>query len=202
VVVSRKPEGDARTRHRVLVVDDYPETAEVVCTLFELLGHETRCAYSGRSALAEAHAFEPDVVILDIGLSDLSGYEVAKQLRAHHTSKLDIIALTGWNGAERRRLALEAGCDQFVVKPCDAATLREILSAIDRRRAAVEPEPGPTQKSVPTPACTISGLTHTFIFAVPTSTVSNSGSSGVRTWMWWTSPRAIIRAMNLTSSRA
>jgi len=118
-------------RHRVLVVDDYPDSAEVVRTLIELLGHEARIASSGRAALAEAYGFDPTIVILDLGLPDINGCEVARALRARRGGQhLHIAALSGWGHHDRRQAALSAGCDQYVVKPANATKIRTILSAV------------------------------------------------------------------------
>ncbi|MGH9887669.1 MAG: response regulator transcription factor, partial [bacterium] len=68
-------------KHRVLIVDDYPDAAEAASILLELLGHECRFVTCGEDALREAAVFEPDVAIVDIGLPDVSGFEVARLLR-------------------------------------------------------------------------------------------------------------------------
>jgi DNA-binding response OmpR family regulator len=118
-------------RHRVLVVDDYPDSAEVVRTLIELLGHEARVAGSGRAALAEAYGFDPTIVILDLGLPDINGCDVARELRSRRGGeRLHIAALSGWGQPEKRRAALSAGCDQFVVKPANGTKIRSILQAV------------------------------------------------------------------------
>ena len=118
-------------RHRVLVVDDYPDTADVVRTLVELLGHDARIASSGRAALAMAYEFDPTVIILDIGLSDMNGCEVARTLRARRGGdRLVIAALSGWSEPERRRAAIAAGCDQYIVKPANRAKVRAILDTV------------------------------------------------------------------------
>lgn len=115
---------------RVLVVDDYPDSAEVVRTLVEILGHEARIASSGRAALAEAYAFDPTVVILDLGLPDINGCDVARELRARRGGQhLHIAALSGWSHQEKRKAALSAGCDQYVLKPANAMKIRTILNA-------------------------------------------------------------------------
>jgi CheY-like chemotaxis protein len=120
-----------RARHRVLVVDDYPDSADVVRTLIELLGHEARIASSGRAALAEAYGFDPTIVILDIGLPDINGCDVARELRARRGGQhLHIAALTGWGQQDKRQAALSAGCDQFVLKPASAAKIGTILKAV------------------------------------------------------------------------
>lgn len=120
-------------KHRVLIVDDYPDTAEAVRSLVEMLGHEVRIATSGRAGLAEAYGFSPSVVILDLDLPDISGYDVAKELRARRGGKnLYIAALSGWDQANKRKMALAAGCDQYVLKPANAAKIRAILQGLER----------------------------------------------------------------------
>jgi DNA-binding response OmpR family regulator len=118
-------------RHRVLVVDDYPDSAEVVRTLIEIFGHEARIASSGRAALAEAYGFDPTIVILDLGLPDISGCEVARELRARRGgSRVHIAALSGWGQHDKRQAALSAGCDQYVLKPANGVKIRSILQAV------------------------------------------------------------------------
>jgi CheY-like chemotaxis protein len=119
---------------RVLVVDDYPDSAEIASMLLTLYGHECRTAVNGLDALAQAAEFQPDIVILDIGLPDISGYEVARTLRARAGSRpLYLAAVTGWGQPEDRVRAFAAGFDQHVLKPADAAKIRGILQlAADR----------------------------------------------------------------------
>jgi CheY-like chemotaxis protein len=118
---------------RVLVVDDYPETSEVICALFQTLGHETRAAGTGRHALAEALAFDPHLALLDIRLPDLSGFELARALRAQPGGhRRHLVALTGWASNDCRRRALEAGCNDFVVKPATATRLRALVATLQR----------------------------------------------------------------------
>jgi DNA-binding response OmpR family regulator len=124
----------AKYRHRVLIVDDYPDAAEATCMLFTRLGHLCRCAISGEHALDEAKVFLPDIVILDIGLPDLSGYEVARALRQRHGPAVYLAALTGWGQPEDRRRAIDAGFDQHIVKPATAQVLCELIAAAERRR--------------------------------------------------------------------
>lgn len=124
----------AKYRHRVLIVDDYPDAAEATCMLFTRLGHLCRCAISGEHALDEAKVFLPDIVILDIGLPDLSGYDVARTLRQRHGAGIYLAALTGWGQPEDRRRAIEAGFDQHIVKPATAQVLCELIAAAERRR--------------------------------------------------------------------
>lgn len=120
------------SKHRVLVVDDYPDAAEISCTLIEMMGHECRTAVSGAQALDEARSFQPDIAILDIGLPDLSGYELARALRSDAAGRpLYLAAMTGWGQPEDRARAFAAGFDTHVLKPADAQKLREILKAAD-----------------------------------------------------------------------
>jgi CheY-like chemotaxis protein len=113
---------------RVLVVDDYPDSANSISTLLTLFGYDCRTASSGKDALALADAFDPDIVLIDIGLPDISGYEVARALRARPCKHpLYLAAITGWGQPEDRVRALAAGFDQHVLKPADAGKLKTIL---------------------------------------------------------------------------
>jgi CheY-like chemotaxis protein len=116
------------TRTRVLVVDDYPETADLFAVLVEKLGCECRTAGTGRHALATVLEFDPHVVLLDLGLPDLSGFEVAQMLRTQSRgADRKIIALTGWATGGVRQRAADAGCDAFLVKPVSESKLRGVL---------------------------------------------------------------------------
>jgi CheY-like chemotaxis protein len=123
-------------KHRVLVVDDYPDAAEVACTLLEILGHDARHATSGSAAIEEAARFDPTIVILDIGLPDVSGYEVARTLRARARGRsLHLTAVTGWGQPADRVRAFAAGFDNFVLKPTDGAKLQQIVQLAERAMA-------------------------------------------------------------------
>jgi CheY-like chemotaxis protein len=115
--------------HRILVVDDNADAAISLAMLLELEGHETRVAHSGADALAVMAEFSPNYVFLDIGLPDLSGYEVARRVRAMTGLKTvaRLIALTGWGSDEDRRQAAAAGFDAHLVKPVDPAQLTAAL---------------------------------------------------------------------------
>jgi two-component system CheB/CheR fusion protein len=120
-------------KHRVLVVDDYPDSAETTCTLLAMLGHDCRFAVCGKDALVEAAQFEPDVAILDIGLPDVSGFELARELRKQLAGRpLYLAAVTGWGQPEDRARAFAAGFDQHFLKPADRATLSAIMALADR----------------------------------------------------------------------
>jgi CheY-like chemotaxis protein/two-component sensor histidine kinase len=122
---------------RVLVVDDNVDAAESLAMLLRLRGHEARAVHSGSEALAAAAADLPDVLVLDIGLPDMDGYTIARQVRSHPTigNSVVIAALTGWSSDEDRRKAEAAGFDRHLVKPIDIATLADVLQLAARRRA-------------------------------------------------------------------
>jgi PAS domain S-box-containing protein len=116
---------------RVLVVDDNEDAAEMCATLLELAGHDVRRAYNGRSALALATAFRPRVVLLDIGLPDIDGYEVARLLRrAPWAAGISLIAVSGWGQERDKQHALEAGFDHHLTKPIDLQALACVLQPI------------------------------------------------------------------------
>lgn len=117
-------------QQRVLVIDDHPEIAHIACVLLSVLGYDCRTALSGRAGLDEAARFEPDIVILDLSLPDLSGFDVARELRARAAGRpMHIAALTGWNHREERQRALAGGFDQYVVKPIDYERLQALVAA-------------------------------------------------------------------------
>ncbi len=115
---SVRPKDDARARRRILVVDDNEDAAAGLSLLLELDGHDVRAAHDGAAALRVSEEFAPDIVILDIGLPGMDGYEVARRLRARPDgSHTTIIALTGYGLEEDRRRSFAAGFDHHVVKP-------------------------------------------------------------------------------------
>jgi CheY-like chemotaxis protein len=120
--------------HCVLVVDDFPDAAEIACTLLTMYGHECHAACCGKAALELAHAHPFDIAIVDIGLPDLSGYEVARALRADFGAAMYLAAITGWGQVEDRVKALAAGFDQHVLKPIDSSRLRGIISCAEAAR--------------------------------------------------------------------
>lgn len=117
-------------RSRVLVIEDNRDAAESLRVLLEILGHEVRVAFTGREGVELALGWAPDVVLSDIGLPELDGYEVARRLRreARFKDKL-FVALTGYNSEDDRRLSREAGFDYHLVKPADVRELQRVLTA-------------------------------------------------------------------------
>jgi len=131
-VAPPRPSAAAR-KHHVLIVDDNRDAASSLALLLELDGHRTIVAHDGPAALEAAEAHRPDVVLLDIGLPGMSGYEVGRRIRHQPWGRtLTIIALTGWGQAEDRRRSHEAGFDAHLVKPVDPPTL---ISLLDEPRA-------------------------------------------------------------------
>ena len=101
------------------------------CGVLELDGHVTRAVYSARDVLDQAVAFAPDIILLDIGLPEMDGYEVARRVRAlKRLDHVKLVALTGYGQSEDLRRALEAGFDEHLVKPVDFDTLSRCLSGL------------------------------------------------------------------------
>jgi PAS domain S-box-containing protein len=120
---------------RVLVVDDNEDAAETMAILFQFWGHEVRTAYDGPSALSLAAEYRPEIVLLDIGLPGISGYEVAQQLRKMPgLETVTIVAVTGYGQEEDRRRALEAGFNSYLVKPVEPAELQSLIASVPAPR--------------------------------------------------------------------
>jgi len=114
---------------RVLVVDDNEDAANTLAMILKMEGHVVDTAYSGAQALERVDEFQPAVVLLDIGLPGLDGYEVAERIRAKHGKQgLQLIAITGYGQEADRARAREAGFMHHLVKPVDFADLRRVLS--------------------------------------------------------------------------
>jgi signal transduction histidine kinase/CheY-like chemotaxis protein len=121
---------------RVLVVDDNVDAAQSLAVLLNLWGHEVCTAHDGAAALEAAQAWQPEVVLLDIGLPGMDGYEVARRLRAAQgPARPLLVALTGYAQEEDRRRSREAGFDRHLVKPADPETLEVLLAQSEWRGA-------------------------------------------------------------------
>jgi len=113
---------------KILVVDDNVELAQIVGWMLEEVGHEYHLVHDGREALAEAHAFRPDVVLLDIGLPYVDGYEVCRAFRADKAFQdVPIIAQTGWGQSKDKELAAAAGFNQHLTKPVNLDELSKVI---------------------------------------------------------------------------
>ena len=116
---------------RLLIVDDMQDTADSLAYLMRLKGHEVRTAYDGVAAIAAAAEFRPEIVLLDIGMPKLDGYETCRQIRRQPWGKdMFLVALTGWGQDGDRRRADEAGFDRHLVKPVDPGALMTLLAAL------------------------------------------------------------------------
>lgn len=123
--------GGGVSGRRILVVDDLRDSADSLATLLAMLGNETFVAYEGEDAIALAEKRRPDVVLLDIGMPRMDGYEVCRRLRARPWSEgMVIVALTGWGQQDDRRRSSEAGFDHHLVKPVEIAALNDVLSGL------------------------------------------------------------------------
>lgn len=113
---------------RVLIVDDYRSAADTLALLVKVWGHDVRCAYGGTSAMALAAEFQPNVMLLDISMPNMSGLELAAQVRRQpRLSECFMIAVTGHTDALHRLQSEEAGIDLFLIKPVDASNLQTLL---------------------------------------------------------------------------
>jgi two-component system CheB/CheR fusion protein len=122
---------------RILLVDDNRLAAMSLSLLLRTGQHEVRLAHDGEEAVRAAAEFRPEVVVLDIGLPKLNGYDAARKIRQETWGRnMVLIALTGWGQDEDKRRAREAGFDHHLVKPVDAATLTQLLDSLDQARTA------------------------------------------------------------------
>ena len=130
------PAAKAKAR-RVLVVDDNQDAADRLAMLLGVRGEEVRIAYDGAQALEVERDFKPDVVLLDIGLPAVSGYDVAERIRGKRGDKVLIVAITGWGQEKDLRRAEDAGIDHHFTKPVDFEALVALIErAAPSRRTA------------------------------------------------------------------
>ena len=127
----------ARRNLRVLIVEDNLDAAEMLEMAVSVLGHVTRVAHDGASAITIATEFAPDVIFLDIGLPVMNGYTVVRTLREQPAfANVHIAAVTGWGQEEDRRKAREAGFDSHFTKPLSPPMLQDVLAAIAHRMSS------------------------------------------------------------------
>jgi two-component system, chemotaxis family, CheB/CheR fusion protein len=120
---------------RILVVEDDPESLQMMGALLSLWGHEPTLAEAGPAALAALRQEMPDVILLDLGLPGMDGFEVARTVRRMPGggASVLIVAVTAFRGEEHQRQAREAGFDKYLMKPVDIDTLRQILAKAQPR---------------------------------------------------------------------
>jgi PAS domain S-box-containing protein len=126
--------GSGGSALRVLVVDDNKDSAQSLGMLLEATGHDVQLAYDGPTALQATLDYRPNVVLLDIGLPDLDGYEVARRIREQPPLKtIVLVAMTGYGSASDRRRSEEAGFNHHLVKPADFLRVKEILASVSEK---------------------------------------------------------------------
>src|SRR5262249_51194258 len=128
------PHIESSLARRILIVDDYPLVAESLMRVLALAGHQVRIAYDASAALEVISAFEPEIIVLDIGLPGMNGYDLAKHIREQKASNfVTLIAATGYGQNEDRHKALEAGFDHHMTKPVDCAALLQLIESTQRK---------------------------------------------------------------------
>ena len=134
----------ATTPLRILIVDDNRDAVDMLSMLLTSSGHKTFAVHDGLAAVKAATTLDPDVVLLDIGLPGLNGYEAARRIREQHSQKGRplLVALTGWGQVEDRRRSEEAGFDAHMVKPVDNVVLGKLLAAFGADRDSLRNRPG------------------------------------------------------------
>ena len=127
-VAAENPRGPSR---RVLVVDDNRDAAASLAMILKMMGHEVRSANDGEAAVALAAEYRPRLVLMDLGMPKVDGYEAARRMRAQSWgAELFLVALTGWGTEEDRRRTQDAGFDSHLVKPIDMGILRKVIAEL------------------------------------------------------------------------
>jgi CheY-like chemotaxis protein len=122
----------------VLVVDDLRDAADSLAALLRVLGHEVHVAYDGEQGVTAARRLKPDVVLLDLGMPKLNGYEACHRIRNEFGNEIFLVALTGWGQGDDRKRSATAGFDRHLVKPAEPAALSAMLDSLpDSQRGAV-----------------------------------------------------------------
>ncbi len=118
----------ASSRRKVLVVDDNLDAARTLALMVKMFDNEVRIAHDGEEAMLIAAAFLPEVILMDIGMPKVNGYDAARSMRQQKWGQnITLVALTGWGQEEDKKRAMEAGFDHHLVKPADPAELRRLL---------------------------------------------------------------------------
>lgn len=124
-----EPHMPPKARLKILVVDDNPDAALSMAMMLSMMGHDTRTAHDGEAAVTTAEEFRPQVVLLDIGLPKLNGYEVAQRIRQQEWgTAMFLVAITGWGQDEDRRRSEDVGMNLHMVKPVEPDALDRVLA--------------------------------------------------------------------------
>ena len=127
-------------RHRILLADDNPDTAETLAIMLGVMGHDVRVTHSAPEAIDAAAQFLPGIILLDIGMPRMNGYEACEKIRAQPGGRdAFIVALTGRGQEEDRERARAAGFDRHLVKPVEPLTLQEMIRGLARREGGARP---------------------------------------------------------------
>ncbi|MET0988407.1 MAG: response regulator [Steroidobacteraceae bacterium] len=118
---------------RVLVVDDNHDAADSTAMLLELAGYETRAVYSGVEVLSSLETYAPDILVLDIGLPDLTGFELARQVKEAGSAAC-LIALSGFTQQQYQQQATAAGFDAYLLKPVEPEALEKVIAGLMQKR--------------------------------------------------------------------
>ena len=118
----------------MLVADDLVDNVDTLASLLRIMGHEVRAAADGQEAVATARVFRPEVVLLDIGMPKLNGYEACRRIRADAMgNKMFIVALTAWSEPADRARSRDAGFDLHLAKPLDPTELQALFASLPVR---------------------------------------------------------------------
>jgi CheY-like chemotaxis protein len=129
VVPDRRDE--ARTKRRILVVDDNVDAAQSLAMMLEIAGHATHLAFDGAEAVDVAGAVRPEVILMDIGMPRLNGYDACRRIRSEPWGGgILMVALTGWGQTDDQLRSEEAGFDHHLVKPVEPAALEALLARL------------------------------------------------------------------------
>jgi two-component system CheB/CheR fusion protein len=129
------PQAEAPAEHgaRILIIDDNKDLARSLARLLRHVGHEVEMAYDGPEGIEAALAYDPDVLLVDIGLPNLDGYEVARRLRREENSRRSLmIAISGYGQEEDMRRSREAGIDHYLIKPVNIETIAGLIAQTSR----------------------------------------------------------------------
>ena len=124
-----KPPMTVPEKRRILVVDDNHDSADSLAALLSLGGHETHTANDGEHAISEAAKLRPDVILLDIGMPGMDGYQTCRKIRSALGQEVVIVAVTGWGQEQDKDEAYRAGFNAHLTKPADPAALEHLLAA-------------------------------------------------------------------------
>jgi CheY-like chemotaxis protein len=123
-------EHQPKNARKILVVDDNIDAAETMALLLSTMGHEAKAAHEGKTGLKLAEEYRPEIILLDIGLPGLNGYEVVQKIKSTEWGKrIKVVAVTGWGQEEDKRRAAEAGFDLHLTKPVNPAEIEKILAS-------------------------------------------------------------------------